>query len=145
MNSTWISAFVETVINAGNDWQSYKLKGKQQKNPYSPLIVQVGVGIGHDTCELTNVIKRKYYKGKLIAIDWFQGNITVQGEKNTSLNHNYTEDELYIDERYQGVINLLKDKGLEDRNYQYDPTEVTTLNNTIFASFNLGMPGSTKR
>jgi len=60
MNSTWIGAFVESVINAGDDWQSYKLTSDKQENPYSPLIVQVGVGIGHDTCELTDIIKRKY-------------------------------------------------------------------------------------
>jgi hypothetical protein len=126
MNSTWIGAFVESVINAGDDWQSYKLTSDKQENPYSPLIVQVGVGIGHDTCELTDIIKRKYYDGKLIAIDWFQGNITVEKETLVD-NHNYTDDDTKVDERYQSVVKILNNKGNEDGNYQYDPFEVTTL------------------
>ena len=127
MNSTWISSFVETFINSGQNWQSYELpEGVNPKKPYSPLIVQVGVGIGHDTCELTDLIKRKYYNGKLIAIDWFQGNITVDGEEWVD-NHNFTDNKEKVDERYQSVIKILENKGKEDDNYQYDPFEVTTL------------------
>ena len=121
----WITSFVETVINVGNNWQSYEIHfgESEQKDFYKPLIVQVGVGEGSDTLELTDLIQSRYDGGKLVAIDWFAGNIsTPEGEEIDA--HNYTQDDFIIDKRYKSVFRKLKIQG---RKQGYDAFKTTTL------------------
>ena len=110
MNHYWITSFVQTKLNGGGDWQAYgkemPLESERTLDKfYEPLVVQIGVGEGHDTCELTRAVN--YHNGKLIAIDWFEGNIsTPEGELIDA--HNHTEDTAKIDKRYKGVLNKLR-------------------------------------
>ena len=110
MNQYWITSFVQSKLNGGGDWQAYgkemPLESERTLDKfYEPLVVQIGVGEGHDTCELTRAVN--YHNGKLIAIDWFEGNIsTPEGELIDA--HNHTEDTAKIDKRYKGVLNKLK-------------------------------------
>jgi hypothetical protein len=124
MNSFWITSFIETFINKGNGWQSYELESNEQTEFYQPIIVQVGVGAGDDTCELTQVVKQKY-DGKLFAIDWFQGNISTPSGEDIDA-HNYTEDDTKIDVRYQEVLNKIKKVG-KISFPPYDALKTTTL------------------
>ena len=103
MNQYWITSFVQSKLNGGGDWQAYgkemPLESERTLDKfYEPLVVQIGVGEGHDTCELTRAVN--YHNGKLIAIDWFEGNIsTPEGELIDA--HNHTEDSAKIDKRYK--------------------------------------------
>ena len=59
MYNHWITSFVETFTNVGKGWQSHPKLSDTQTEFHKPLIVQVGVGTGDDTCELTQLVKEK--------------------------------------------------------------------------------------
>ena len=124
MYNHWITSFVETFTNVGKGWQSHPKLSDTQTEFHKPLIVQVGVGTGDDTCELTQLVKEKF-NGKLVAIDWFQGNIsTPDGEVIDE--HNFTEDDTKVEERYQNVFSKLKEVG-KHKFPPYDALNTTTL------------------
>ena len=56
MYNHWITSFVETFTNVGKGWQSHPKLSDTQTEFHKHLIVQVGVGTGDDTCELTQLV-----------------------------------------------------------------------------------------